>query len=240
MRLSRIALIETKLFGYQPGAFTGANKNGYIGKIREADGGVLFLDEIGDMPLALQTRLLRVLQEKEVAPLGSSRSWAVDFAVICATHRNLSQRVADGEFREDLLYRLQEYALTILWQWPALPAFIAQLWHELDGQQRGIQLSPDLLTALARYSWPGNVRQLRSVMNVLLALADDGETLTVEQLPVEYRQSQAEPNTALQQHDEQIIADTLQRFNGNISKTAQTLGVRAAHCIVVLHAKNSD
>ncbi len=107
------SLIESELFGYQPGAFTGASKNGYIGKIREADGGVLFLDEIGDMPLALQTRLLRVLQEKEVAPLGASRSVPVNFALICATHRNLTQRVSAGEFREDLLWRLREYALAL-------------------------------------------------------------------------------------------------------------------------------
>jgi transcriptional regulator of acetoin/glycerol metabolism len=107
------SLIESELFGYQPGAFTGANKNGYIGKIREADGGVLFLDEIGDMPLTLQTRLLRILQEKEVTPLGASQSSPVNFAVICATHRNLAQRVAEGTFREDLLYRLREFALTL-------------------------------------------------------------------------------------------------------------------------------
>lgn len=94
------SLIESELFGYQAGAFTGANKNGYIGKIREADGGVLFLDEIGDMPLALQTRLLRVLQEKEVMPLGGNRSAPVNFALICATHRHLEQRVAEGAFRE--------------------------------------------------------------------------------------------------------------------------------------------
>ncbi|VTN11085.1 (S)-limonene 6-monooxygenase [Raoultella terrigena] len=102
------------------GAFTGASKNGYIGKIREADGGVLFLDEIGDMPMLLQTRLLRVLQEKEVTPLGASQSTPVNFAVICATHRNLAQRVADGEFREDLFYRLREFALAIppLRGWP--------------------------------------------------------------------------------------------------------------------------
>ncbi|MCP6588652.1 sigma-54 factor interaction domain-containing protein, partial [Klebsiella pneumoniae] len=83
--------------------------NGYIGKIREADGGVLFLDEIGDMPMLLQTRLLRVLQEKEVTPLGASQSAPVSFALICATHRNLMQHVADGTFREDLLYRLREF-----------------------------------------------------------------------------------------------------------------------------------
>jgi transcriptional regulator of acetoin/glycerol metabolism len=137
------SLIESELFGYQPGAFTGASKNGYIGKIREADGGVLFLDEIGDMPMLLQTRLLRVLQEKEVTPLGASQSAPVSFALICATHRNLTQHVADGTFREDLLYRLREFALTIppLRKWPRLPAFLQQLWHTLGAGARRVQLA---------------------------------------------------------------------------------------------------
>ncbi|NMP29723.1 sigma-54-dependent Fis family transcriptional regulator [Rahnella sp. SAP-1] len=219
------SLIESELFGYQPGAFTGASKTGYIGKIREADGGVLFLDEIGDMPLPLQTRLLRVLQEKEVAPLGSSRSWPVNFAVICATHRDLAQLVAAGQFREDLLYRLQEFSLTIppLREWPALPSFIIRLWQELGGERRGIQLAPGLQDALARHSWPGNVRQLRSLLKVLLALADDNEILDREKLPYPLEDSQ--PRPALQQHDHRLIAETLQHFNGNISKTAQSLGV---------------
>ena len=221
------SLIESELFGYQPGAFTGASKNGYIGKIREADGGVLFLDEIGDMPLALQTRLLRVLQEKEVAPLGGSRSWPVNFAVICATHRNLAQRVADGEFREDLLYRLQEFAMTIppLRQWPALPAFIQRLWHELGGDARGITLAPALVTMLARHPWPGNVRQLRSVLKVLLALADDHTQLDNDDLPAEYRETEHDAGGERQKQDERLIAETLARYNGNISKAAQALGV---------------
>ncbi|MFK8257356.1 sigma-54-dependent Fis family transcriptional regulator [Erwinia sp. AnSW2-5] len=221
------SLIESELFGYQPGAFTGASKNGYIGKIREADGGVLFLDEIGDMPLALQTRLLRVLQEKEVAPLGSSHTWPVSFAVICATHRHLPQLVADGTFREDLLYRLQEFSLTLppLRDWPELPAFIRQLWQEMGGGQRSIEMTPLLLDTLAQHPWPGNVRQLRSVLKVLLALADDNDVLDSDSLPVEYQQAVSEPLPALQQHDEQLIAATLQRFNGNVSKTAEALGV---------------
>lgn len=221
------ALIESELFGYQPGAFTGANKQGYIGKMREADGGVLFLDEIGDMPFALQTRLLRVLQEKEVAPLGSSRSWPVDFAVICATHRDLNQRVAEGEFREDLLYRLQEFALTLppLRTWPSLPAFIMQLWQELGGVERRIQLVPELLQTLASHGWPGNVRELRSVLKVLLALADDGEVLGCAALPEKYQREPAAPQAALYQHDERVIAATLERYNGNVSKTAQALGI---------------
>lgn len=221
------ALIESELFGYQPGAFTGASKNGYIGKIREADGGVLFLDEIGDMPLALQTRLLRVLQEKEVAPLGSSRSWPVNFAVISATHRDLAQRVAEGEFREDLLYRLQEFSMTIppLRAWPDVEGFIRRLWLELGGADRDIQLSPALLTALAQLPWPGNVRQLRSLLRVLLALADEGEEVTEVHLPAEYRRAAVQPQSDRQSHDRRLISETLQRFNGNISKTAEALGV---------------
>lgn len=222
------SLIESELFGYQPGAFTGASKNGYIGKIREADGGVLFLDEIGDMPMLLQTRLLRVLQEKEVTPLGASQSTPVNFAVICATHRNLAQRVTDGEFREDLFYRLREFALAIppLRGWPALPAFIQRLWQALGAGQRRVQLSPDLLDNLARQPWPGNVRQLQSLMKVLLALADDGARLEVDDLPAEYRAAPvpAAPR-GLQQHDSQLIADTLTTYNGNVSKAAQALGV---------------
>lgn len=220
------ALIESELFGYQPGAFTGASKQGYIGKIREADGGVLFLDEIGDMPLTLQTRLLRVLQEKEVAPLGSSRSWPVNFAVICATHRDLQQQVADGLFREDLLYRLQEFALTLppLRDCPRPGPFILQQWRELGAAQRHIDLSDELLAQLSAHPWPGNVRQLRSLLKVLLALADDGETLGVAALPDGYR-SAAPPPPALQQHDDRLIADTLRHFKGNISKTAEALGV---------------
>ncbi|MCC3731502.1 sigma-54-dependent Fis family transcriptional regulator [Rouxiella badensis] len=221
------SLIESELFGYQPGAFTGASKNGYIGKIREADGGVLFLDEIGDMPLSLQTRLLRVLQEKEVAPLGSARSWPVSFAVICATHRNLLQRVADGGFREDLLYRLQEFSMTIppLREWPALPAFIAQLWRELGGEKRGIVLSPALIEMLVKNRWPGNVRQLRSLMKVLLALADDNSVLGCDSLPENYQLEVSKPVPALHEHDDRLIDETLRRFNGNISKAAQALGI---------------
>lgn len=221
------SLIESELFGYQPGAFTGASKNGYIGKIREADGGVLFLDEIGDMPLALQTRLLRVLQEKEVAPLGSSRRWPVNFTVISATHRDLTQCVLEGEFREDLLWRLQEFSLTIppLREWPALSGFIQHLWHEMGGGQRRITLSSSLLATLAQHPWPGNVRQLRSLMKVLMALADDGETLNEAALPEGYHALSPLPSCALQHHDDRLIADTLARFNGNVSKAAQALGV---------------
>lgn len=222
------SLIESELFGYQPGAFTGANKNGYIGKIREADGGVLFLDEIGDMPMPLQTRLLRVLQEKEVMPLGGNRGSPVNFALICATHRNLAQRVAEGAFREDLLYRLREYAFAIppLREWPALAQFIPRLWRSLGAPARRVTLSAELIHQLTQYGWPGNVRQLQSLLKVLLALADDGECLGVAALPAEYQHTPpVAPINGLQQHDARLIADTLASFNGNVSKAAQALGV---------------
>lgn len=221
------SLIESELFGYQPGAFTGASKNGYPGKIREANGGVLFLDEIGDMPLTLQTRLLRILQEKEVTPLGASQSVPVNFAVICATHRNLAQRVAEGTFREDLFYRLREFALTLppLRQWPARAAFIRELWQDLGGEKRRISLSASLVDRLAACPWPGNVRQLQSLLKVLLALAEEGETLETDALPEEYRAAPAPVAGGRQQHDARLIADTLASYNGNISKAAQALGV---------------
>ncbi|WP_422386055.1 sigma-54-dependent Fis family transcriptional regulator [Izhakiella australiensis] len=222
------SLIESELFGYQPGAFTGASKQGYIGKIREADGGVLFLDEIGDMPLALQTRLLRVLQEKEVSPLGETRSWPVQFAVICATHRNLHERVAKGEFREDLLYRLQEFTFAIppLRQWQQLPGFINQLWRDLGAPARGINLSPPLLETLSQHPWPGNIRQLRSLLKVLLALADEGETLGINHLPAEYLPPPVTKNNgALEQNSANYIEETLRHYQGNVSKAAAALGV---------------
>jgi transcriptional regulator of acetoin/glycerol metabolism len=177
--------------------------------------------------LALQTRLLRVLQEKEVAPLGSSRTWPVNFTVISATHRDLNQRVAEGEFREDLLYRLQEFSLTLppLREWPSLPVFITQLWQELGGVERDIQLAPALLQTLANYRWPGNVRELRSLLKVLLALADDHEVLNCEVLPEKYRPKQVTPQVAPHQHDDRVIAATLERYNGNVSKAAQALGI---------------
>ena len=107
------SLIESELFGYKPGAFTGANRQGSQGKIAQANGGTLFLDEIGDMPVHLQSRLLRVLEEQEVVPLGGDKSVKVDFQLITATNRDLRQLIAEGEFRQDLFYRLNGIALTL-------------------------------------------------------------------------------------------------------------------------------
>ncbi|CDM24150.1 putative sigma-54-dependent transcriptional regulator [Castellaniella defragrans 65Phen] len=157
-------LVESELFGYEPGAFTGARREGARGLLRQAQGGVLFLDEIGDMPLALQTRLLRVLQEREVQPLGSDKRVPLEFGLISASHQDLKSLVAQGRFRADLYYRLQDMPLQLppLRARPDLAAFIGDAYRALEGHLAG-----DALAALARHDWPGNYRELFSVLRRL-------------------------------------------------------------------------
>lgn len=178
-------LIEAELFGYEDGAFTGARKRGNPGRIREADGGILFLDEIGEMPLGLQSRLLRVLEERVVVPLGGGRGVPVDFDLVCATHRSLDEMVQAGRFRADLMYRLAGFTARL----PALREradrrdLIARLFDELGGAQRGLRLSGEALDRLAAHRWPGNVRELRSALKSLVALAEPGADVGVDDLP---------------------------------------------------------
>lgn len=216
-------LIESELFGYAPGAFTGANPKGYSGKFREAHGGVLFLDEIGDMPSGLQTRLLRVLQEKKVTPLGSNTAYSVNFALICATHQDLTAQVAAGAFREDLLYRIQEFHLRIppLREWPDTRQFIQKLWQELGASARDITLSEEAIHALAARPWPGNVRQLLSQLRVLLALADDHSVVRLADLPGDPTPAPA-PVMLSAPADEQIA---IREAQGNMSLAAKKLGI---------------
>ncbi|MBF8732315.1 sigma-54-dependent Fis family transcriptional regulator [Pseudomonas guariconensis] len=167
------SLIESELFGYRGGSFTGARKEGMRGKLLQADGGTLLLDEIGDMPLALQTRLLRVLEERQVVPIGGEPQ-AVDVRIISATHRDLLERVGEGSFREDLYYRLNGLEV-------ALPALRersdkAQLLDFLLRQEatgQAIDLAPSARQALLDFAWPGNVRQMRNVLRTLVALCED-------------------------------------------------------------------
>ncbi len=178
-------LIESELFGYRHGAFTGARREGLRGKILQASGGTLFLDEIGDMPPQLQTRLLRVLEEKEVLPLGSETPLCVDLHVISATHCNLQERVATGEFREDLYYRLNGLTLTLpaLRERPDRAMLIrGVLAAESDGEP--VCMSEATFAALHDYSWPGNIRQLRNVLRTAVALSEDG-VIRLENLPSE-------------------------------------------------------
>ncbi|BCN39023.1 sigma-54-dependent Fis family transcriptional regulator [Alicycliphilus denitrificans] len=186
-------LIESELFGYREGAFTGARAKGARGKIVQAHGGTLFLDEIGDMPQAMQTRLLRVLAEREVTPLGSEQPVAVDVQLICATHRDLRGMVAQGQFRLDLYYRLNSVTLEL----PALRdradkgLLIERLLRE-DGQQlygRAVVITEAARQLLLRHDWPGNIRQLKNVLRTAMALSS-GEAVGPEHLPAEIRGGQ--------------------------------------------------
>jgi transcriptional regulator of acetoin/glycerol metabolism len=175
-------LIESELFGYKAGAFTGAQRSGRRGKILQADGGTLFLDEIADMPLELQARLLRVLDERQVTPLGTEDTHPVDFQLVSASHQHLPTLVAQGRFREDLYYRLAGIELDL----PALRDrsdkrdLIHDVLKDEGGHDR--QLGDEAERLLMAYSWPGNLRQLRHVLRSAAALAD-GQTITREHLP---------------------------------------------------------
>ncbi|AIL59861.1 sigma-54 dependent transcriptional regulator [Pseudomonas alkylphenolica] len=168
------SLIESELFGYRGGSFTGARKEGMRGKLQQADGGTLLLDEIGDMPLALQTRLLRVLEDRMVVPIGGEPQ-AVNVRIISATHRNLLERVEDGSFREDLYYRLNglEIELPALRERSDKSQLLDFILAEEAGEQ-SVTLEPSARQALLDFAWPGNVRQLRNVLRTLVALCDEG------------------------------------------------------------------
>jgi transcriptional regulator of acetoin/glycerol metabolism len=179
------SLIESELFGYAPGTFTGARQQGMKGLLQQAHGGTLFLDEIGDMPVALQTRLLRVLAEREVLPLGSDTPVALDVRVITATHRDLAALVAAGTFREDLYYRLAGGTLAL----PALReradiGWLIDRLLESEAEPLGCRarLKPGVRERLLAHDWPGNIRELRNVLRFALALADD-EGIDMADLP---------------------------------------------------------
>ena len=180
-------LIEAELFGYEDGAFTGARRKGAIGKIVQASGGTLFLDEIGDMPVALQAHLLRVLQERQVTPLGSSKSVAVDVSIICATHRNLREMIDRKAFREDLFYRLNGLAVRLppLRERSDLVALVRRILDQLtehDRKQRHLQPDADVMRLFQHYQWPGNVRQLFNVLRTAAVMAAGEPGITREHL----------------------------------------------------------
>jgi len=180
-------LIEAELFGHEEGAFTGARRKGAVGKILQANGGTLFLDEIGDMPLAFQARLLRVLQERQVTPLGSSKALAVDVALVCATHRNLREMMDAKQFRDDLYYRLNGLAVRMpsLCERSDLPVLVERI---LTQQQAGrrLSLSASVEAMFQAYHWPGNVRQLFNVLRTAAVMASDDAVITEAHLPDDF------------------------------------------------------
>jgi len=180
-------LIESELFGYRAGAFTGAQRAGRRGKILQADRGTLFLDEIGDMPLVLQARLLRVLDERQISPLGSEETIPVEFQLVSASHRNLPKLVAEGVFREDLYYRLSGLEVTLppLRERTDKRELIGRVLEEEAGQRMTIDADAEVL--LMSYPWPGNLRQLRHLLRTALVFAD-GQRLRLSDLPPALRQ----------------------------------------------------
>jgi transcriptional regulator of acetoin/glycerol metabolism len=244
-------LIESELFGYKAGAFTGARKEGMKGKILQSSGGTLFLDEIGDMPLGLQTRLLRVLEEQEIVPLGSETPIKVDLHVIAASHRNLREMIARGEFREDLYYRLNGITLEL----PKLAdrADRERVIHRAlaaetsNGRPAAIEM--DALQRLVAYPWPGNVRELRNVIRTALAICEGGVVRQID-LPREIREpghtgaelaaaapaaSAAAPPAAseqlevcanpLQAAERAALLRVIEKCRGNMTHAAEHLGV---------------
>ena len=181
-------LIESELFGYEEGAFTGARKKGSIGKILQANGGTLFLDEIGDMPKHLQARLLRVLQERKVSPLGAGKEVDVDVAVVCATHKNLKDMIARGDFREDLYYRLNGLVVRL----PALrersdfELVVRKILKSLCENGQNINLSPEVLDLFKRYHWPGNFRQLHNLLRTAVVMVGCSGNIEVAHLPDDF------------------------------------------------------
>ncbi|MFA7665590.1 MAG: PEP-CTERM-box response regulator transcription factor [Burkholderiaceae bacterium] len=228
-------LLESELFGYEKGAFTGAARQ-TPGKIEVADGGTLFLDEIGDLPLSLQAKLLRFLQERTIERIGGRNEIPVDVRVVCATHRNLRERIADGSFREDLFYRLTEMIVSI----PPLrerigdAALLAHAFVHNFAQQnnRGrLTLREDAIDAIERHGWPGNVRELENCIKRAVIMAD-GNTIGRDDLGLPQANDATDDDEehlnlrhVRDQAERQAVVRVMSRVEGNIARAADLLGV---------------
>jgi len=228
-------LMESEFFGHAAGAFTGA-QNKRQGLLKQADGGTLLLDEIGEMPMALQAKLLRVLQEGTIRAVGSDKEEQVDVRILAATHQDLERLVEEGKFRQDLFYRLETFSLRV----PPLRErgedierlanfFLQQQQKSSDKTVRGI--SAEALDLLYRYPFPGNVRELQNAIERAFAFSSD-ETLSVDDFPqriVEKSDTDQPAVTSawptLDEHQSQYIRKVLEHTDGNKSQAAQILGV---------------
>ncbi|MHC6225449.1 sigma-54-dependent Fis family transcriptional regulator [Pseudomonas sp. X10] len=225
-------LIESELFGYREGAFTGSRRGGMVGRLMQAHGGTLFLDEIGDMPLALQARLLRVLQERRVAPLGAGEEQDIDVAVICATHRDLKRLVHDKHFREDLYYRINGVSLRLppLRDREDLSGVIDNLLSKFGAE--GVRLDKDLSELLGNFDWPGNIRQLEMVLRSALAMREEGEqVLGLEHLTdclLDELSGSVQQPGSIRENEVELIRGALARHQGNVTAAADSLGISRA------------
>ncbi|QNI37285.1 sigma-54-dependent transcriptional regulator [Edaphobacter albus] len=230
-------LVESELFGYTRGAFTGANAT-RPGKIELADGGTLFLDEVGELPLDAQVKLLRVLQQGEIAKIGAAEAQKVDVRVVTATHRNLQAMIEDGTFREDLYYRLAVVPLLL----PPLrerrediPELVKHLFSKAKQRHgmKDVELSSEVVQHLARYRWPGNVRELENVLERMLVLSSSN-MVTEADLPEEIRRVPAdnsfwidlpEEGVSLEAVERELIMRALEQAKGNQTKAAKYLDI---------------
>ena len=226
-------LIESELFGYEKGAFTGANRSGMIGKIEQAHGGTLFLDEIGDMPLELQARLLRVLQERQLTRIGGMRPIPLEFSLICATHHDLVDLMARNTFREDLYYRIKGLRIEMppLRLRSDIDALIDHLLRVEAGARSVPRLSERAREALQRYCWPGNIRELCQALRLGVALAG-ASAIDLPHLPPELAstltESDEEAFGPLEHAECEAIRKVFERYKGNVSATARSLGIARA------------
>jgi len=224
-------LLESELFGYEKGAFTGAAKQ-TMGKIESAHNGTLFLDEIGDLPFSLQAKLLRFLQERVIERIGGRQEIPVDVRIVCATHQSLKEQIVTGKFREDLYYRLAEIVVEV----PPLrvrKADATLLAHSFvrrfaaDQRRGAMTLLPEAIDAVEAHAWPGNVRELENVIKRAVIMAD-GAKIGAEDVGLAVKDTDAGVLNLRQVRDEAeraAVVRVLARVNGNLSKAAEMLGV---------------
>ncbi len=224
-------LLESELFGYEKGAYTGAAKQ-TLGKIELANGGTFFLDEGGDLPMPLQAKLLRFLQERVIERIGGREEIPVDVRIVCATHQNLKDLIAAGRFREDLYYRLSEIVVMI----PPLrnrigdAALLAHHFKNKFGAQEGrasLSFNPEALAAIESYSWPGNVREMENCIKRAVIMAE-GSKIQADDLGLFHSAEEEEPLNLRQVRDEaeyKALVKALARSDGNIARASELLGV---------------
>lgn len=232
-------LLESELFGYEGGAFTGARKEGKIGKFEMANKGSIFLDEIGDMPLQMQVKLLRVLQEREIERVGATKTKKIDVRVIAATNKNLESLVREGEFRKDLYYRLNVMTLSIdpLRSRkediePLADFFIKKLSDEMGRYVKYI--TPEAMKYLKEYDWPGNIRELENIIERAINLLDSDMVIKPIHIPTKIIQGTYKGNSTgearvlkdiLENVEKEVILQTLKENEGNKQKTAKDLSI---------------
>jgi DNA-binding NtrC family response regulator len=243
-------LLENELFGHERGAFTGADRL-QKGKLEMADGGTVFLDEIGDMSLPLQSKLLRVLQDREFHRVGGTRLVSVNIRVIAATNKDLKQAVKTGDFREDLYFRLNVISLTLpplrerLEDFPALAKFFLNR-HAKEAKRHGMMFSPASMDALARYTWPGNIRELDNVIARAVILSQT-DTIEPDVLALDFNPANGKGDSlpyltlpyheSMDAHSRHIIEEALKHAEGNQTKAAERLRLQRTYLARLIKQK---